>query len=179
VTDTQQVLPEQLLTPAQVAALVFVDPKTVSRWASRGHIACTRTQGGHRRFRLADVEPFLPRDRRVEPMVASSEAARMDMNVQAARRVARVADEAAVQMRSRAAVQRRRLDETFEQAKELVRAVDAGDPIGARAAQLAATIQAVATATSTESSRAAVRVARAVADAAVLVAASSAASKKV
>ena len=46
-----QTPPEQLLTPAEVAALVFVDPKTVSRWARAGKIPFTRTPGGHRRFR--------------------------------------------------------------------------------------------------------------------------------
>jgi excisionase family DNA binding protein len=52
---------ERLLTPAEVAALVFVDPKTVSRWASAGKIASTRTPGGHRRFRHSDVEALLPK----------------------------------------------------------------------------------------------------------------------
>lgn len=36
---------DRLLTPAEVAALVFVDPKTVSRWASAGKIPATRTVG--------------------------------------------------------------------------------------------------------------------------------------
>lgn len=52
---------QRLLTPAEVAALVFVDPKTVSRWASAGKIASTRTPGGHRRFRHSDVEALLPK----------------------------------------------------------------------------------------------------------------------
>lgn len=50
---------EHLLTPADVAALVFVDPKTVSRWASKGKIASTRTPGGHRRFRSSDVQALM------------------------------------------------------------------------------------------------------------------------
>ena len=29
---------DQLLTPAEVAAMLFVDPKTVTRWASGGRI---------------------------------------------------------------------------------------------------------------------------------------------
>jgi excisionase family DNA binding protein len=41
---------EALLTPAQVAALFAVDPKTVARWAKAGRIECIRTLGGHRRF---------------------------------------------------------------------------------------------------------------------------------
>ncbi|HST46973.1 BldC family transcriptional regulator [Jatrophihabitans sp.] len=50
---------EHLLTPADVAALVFVDPKTVSRWASKGKIAFMRTPGGHRRFRFSDVQALM------------------------------------------------------------------------------------------------------------------------
>ena len=39
-----------LLTPAEVAALFRVDPKTVTRWAKAGRIECIRTLGGHRRY---------------------------------------------------------------------------------------------------------------------------------
>lgn len=52
-TDTNT--PDPLLTPAEVAALFQVDPKTVSRWADRGMLATVRTLGGHRRFRESDV----------------------------------------------------------------------------------------------------------------------------
>ncbi len=41
---------EVLLTPSEVAALFRVDPKTVTRWARAGRIACIRTLGGHRRY---------------------------------------------------------------------------------------------------------------------------------
>jgi excisionase family DNA binding protein len=58
----QHAPPEHLLTPAEVAALVFVDPKTVSRWAKAGKLPATRTPGGHRRFRRSDVQPLIPRD---------------------------------------------------------------------------------------------------------------------
>ena len=45
-----------LLTPAEVAAMVNVDPKTVARWAKDGKLktACI-TPGGHRRYLEADV----------------------------------------------------------------------------------------------------------------------------
>jgi len=33
-----------------VAALLFVDPKTVTRWAMAGKLAAIRTPGGHRRY---------------------------------------------------------------------------------------------------------------------------------
>ena len=45
-----------LLATGEVAALFGVDPKTVTRWASRGQLAALRTPGGHRRFRLDEVE---------------------------------------------------------------------------------------------------------------------------
>ena len=44
------------LTPGQVAELLHVSPKTVSRWASQGLLPCLVTLGGHRRFRRSDVE---------------------------------------------------------------------------------------------------------------------------
>lgn len=51
--------PEQLLTPAEVAALFRVDPKTVTRWANAGRLTSVRTLGGHRRFREAEVRALL------------------------------------------------------------------------------------------------------------------------
>jgi excisionase family DNA binding protein len=47
---------DQLLTPGEVAARFGVGLTTVARWADSGKIAAVRTPGGHRRFRLADVE---------------------------------------------------------------------------------------------------------------------------
>ena len=46
---------EVLLTPAEVAALFRVDPKTVTRWAKAGKITAIRTLGGHRRYRQSEV----------------------------------------------------------------------------------------------------------------------------
>ncbi len=50
---------EQLLTPAEVAALFRVAPKTVTRWAQSGKLASIRTLGGHRRYRASDVRALL------------------------------------------------------------------------------------------------------------------------
>ena len=47
---------EELLVPAEVAALFRVDPKTVTRWAKAGRIPSLKTPGGHHRFRKDDVE---------------------------------------------------------------------------------------------------------------------------
>ena len=51
--------PEVLLTPAEVAKLFRVDPKTVTRWAKAGKLTAIRTLGGHRRYRRSEVEPLL------------------------------------------------------------------------------------------------------------------------
>ncbi len=41
---------EALLTPAEVATLFRVTPKTVTRWAEAGKLPVVKTLGGHRRF---------------------------------------------------------------------------------------------------------------------------------
>lgn len=50
---------ERLLTPAEVAALFRVDPKTVTRWAKAGKLSSIRTLGGHRRYRESEVRRLL------------------------------------------------------------------------------------------------------------------------
>lgn len=50
---------EALLTPAEVAALFRVDPKTVTRWAKAGKLSSIRTLGGHRRYRESEVRALL------------------------------------------------------------------------------------------------------------------------
>lgn len=50
---------EALLTPAEVAALFRVDPKTVTRWAKAGKLTSIRTLGGHRRYRESEVKDLL------------------------------------------------------------------------------------------------------------------------
>jgi excisionase family DNA binding protein len=50
---------ERLLRPGQVAALMGVDPKTVTRWANERRLRCIRTVGGHRRFSQAEVEALI------------------------------------------------------------------------------------------------------------------------
>src|SRR5680860_83775 len=50
---------ETLLTPAEVAALFRVDPKTVTRWAKAGKLSSIRTLGGHRRYRENEVRALL------------------------------------------------------------------------------------------------------------------------
>jgi len=51
--------PERLYTPAEVAAMFRVDPKTVARWAKGGRLPAIRTLGGHRRYRASDIDTML------------------------------------------------------------------------------------------------------------------------
>lgn len=48
-----------LMTPAEVAELFRVDPKTVTRWADSGKLSAVRTLGGHRRYLRSEVEALL------------------------------------------------------------------------------------------------------------------------
>lgn len=50
---------DDLLTPAEVAAMFRVDPKTVTRWAKAGKLNSVRTLGGHRRYKREEVEALL------------------------------------------------------------------------------------------------------------------------
>ena len=50
---------ERLLTPAEVASLFRVDPKTVTRWAKAGKLSSIRTLGGHRRYWESEVRQLL------------------------------------------------------------------------------------------------------------------------
>ena len=50
---------EPLLTPAEVATMFRVDPKTVTRWAKAGKLTSIRTLGGHRRYKESEVRTLL------------------------------------------------------------------------------------------------------------------------
>ncbi len=50
---------EVLLTPAEVAKIFRVDPKTVTRWAKAGKITAIRTLGGHRRYRQSEIHALI------------------------------------------------------------------------------------------------------------------------
>ena len=52
---------DALLTPAEVARMFRVSPKTVTRWARAGKLTAMRTLGGHRRFRASEVRGLLGR----------------------------------------------------------------------------------------------------------------------
>jgi len=45
----------EILTPAQVAELFDVTPRTIRRWADAGMLPVFRTVGGQRRFRWGEI----------------------------------------------------------------------------------------------------------------------------
>ncbi|HZR53407.1 MAG TPA: BldC family transcriptional regulator [Streptosporangiaceae bacterium] len=51
--------PARLLTPAEVAAMFRVDPKTVTRWSKSGKLTSIRTLGGHRRYQESEVRALI------------------------------------------------------------------------------------------------------------------------
>jgi len=55
-----QIKPDKrLLTPGEVATMLRVDPKTVTRWARGGKLSSIRTPGGHRRYIESEVRGYL------------------------------------------------------------------------------------------------------------------------
>ncbi|GIJ43963.1 DNA-binding protein [Virgisporangium aliadipatigenens] len=50
---------DPLLTPAEVASMFRVDPKTVTRWAKAEKLTAIFTLGGHRRYRASEVRALL------------------------------------------------------------------------------------------------------------------------
>ncbi len=48
-----------LLTPAEAARKLGVTPNTVTRWSRAGKLSSLQTMGGHRRFRLSEIERVL------------------------------------------------------------------------------------------------------------------------
>ena len=49
------------LLPSEVAEVLQVSPKTVTRWAKEGKLSSRRTLGGHRRYARADIESLAER----------------------------------------------------------------------------------------------------------------------
>ena len=47
------------LLPAEVADLLWVSPKTVSRWAKEGKLPFMKTLGGHRRYPEAQIRELV------------------------------------------------------------------------------------------------------------------------
>lgn len=58
VVDTAEAV-DEYLAPGDVARLLCVSPRTVSRWADQGRIPHLVTLGGHRRFRRSEVQKLV------------------------------------------------------------------------------------------------------------------------
>jgi len=53
---------QQLLSPKQAAKILMVSPITIRQWAQKGKLKAYMTAGGHRRFKLKDVQEFASRN---------------------------------------------------------------------------------------------------------------------
>ena len=67
----------QWLSLREASEILGVHPSTLRRWADAGTIPCTRTPGGHRRFRRIDLEQILRSEGKPTSasLTASAEAA--------------------------------------------------------------------------------------------------------
>jgi excisionase family DNA binding protein len=54
-TNERDRLNERYLTATEVAGLLYVSPKTITRWAAEGKLPCIRTLGGHRRYPEVEI----------------------------------------------------------------------------------------------------------------------------
>ena len=61
VSRREQASKSTYLLPSEVAEVLQVSPKTVTRWAKEGKLASRRTLGGHRRYARADIESLAER----------------------------------------------------------------------------------------------------------------------
>ena len=57
---------DELLTPAQVARMFRVHPKTVTGWAQSGKLRSVRTSDGRLRFYRSDIERAIEAGRVVD-----------------------------------------------------------------------------------------------------------------
>jgi excisionase family DNA binding protein len=57
----EQASKSSYLLPSEVAEVLQVSPKTVTRWAKEGKLPSRRTLGGHRRYARADIESLAER----------------------------------------------------------------------------------------------------------------------
>ena len=53
--NTPRIETDEFLKPSEAAAILYVDPKTVTRWAIAGKLHSIRTPGGHRRFLKSEI----------------------------------------------------------------------------------------------------------------------------
>ena len=51
-------MPDRLLSLRKAAELLGVSVSALRRWDKSKHLTAVRTPGGHRRYRLSDIEKF-------------------------------------------------------------------------------------------------------------------------
>lgn len=61
--EVQRSTEERYIKTAEVAEILRVSPKTVSRWAKDGKLPHLITLGGHRRFPRGEIEALARRQR--------------------------------------------------------------------------------------------------------------------
>ena len=61
VSRREQASQSSYLLPSEVAEVLQVSPKTVTRWAKEGKLPSRRTLGGHRRYARAHIESLVER----------------------------------------------------------------------------------------------------------------------
>lgn len=47
---------EEYVSIGSAGRMLHVSPRTIARWADQGKLPCVVTLGGHRRFRVGDLE---------------------------------------------------------------------------------------------------------------------------
>jgi excisionase family DNA binding protein len=72
---------DDLFSSRQAARILGVGISTIKRWADDGVIACVRTAGGHRRFRKAEIDRALRRQRGQQENGEASVASWIDLLV--------------------------------------------------------------------------------------------------
>jgi len=54
---------EELITPKQASQLLNVTTDCLRKWEILGKLKCVKTMGGHRRYKLLDIEKLLKNDK--------------------------------------------------------------------------------------------------------------------
>jgi len=58
---------KKFLSPSDAAKMLMISPITLRQWAQRGLLPAFTTLGGHRRFKLEDIEAFLNKNNTYKP----------------------------------------------------------------------------------------------------------------
>lgn len=53
---------EELISPRQASKMFGITTETLRKWELLGKVKCIKTLGGHRRFKLCEIESLLKND---------------------------------------------------------------------------------------------------------------------